>query len=99
MVQQFESAISRLGDSVNVEQAKTAVKRHRGKIAFFKKVGESPKAVSLYEPIGFHDGLYYKGCGIGFIVQWIPRIRGRIPLSVIHRLAACLASHFACLFA
>ena len=92
-VQQFEGAIGRLGDAVNVEQAEAAVKRHRRKIIFLEDVGESPIAVALHEPVGFHDGLDDEGRGIRFVMHRIARIRRRAPFRVIERPVAGLAAH------
>ena len=47
-MQQFESAVNRLGDPVKIQQSETAVKRNRGEIIFIENIAECPKAEALW---------------------------------------------------
>lgn len=57
VMKQLKSAIDRLWDTVNVEQAKASMKRHRRKIVLFEDVGEGPETIAVNKLVCLHHYL------------------------------------------
>jgi len=74
-VQQLECPVSRFRDSMQVQQAKPAVKRDRWEIVLGENVSESPKAIALDQRTRFHNNFGDEGGRERPIVQRIARIR------------------------
>ena len=83
LVQQLERAIGRLGDAMQIEQAKSPVKWHGRKIVLFKNIREGPEAVPLDQTARLQRRLCDKGRGVRFVVPRISRIGRGIPFGVV----------------
>ncbi len=93
-MEQLIGAVSGLGDPMQVEQAESAMERHRREVVLREEIGECPEAVSLDQSARLHHGLGHEGGGVGLVVQGVARVRGSVPFRVIDGPAPCLLMHF-----
>ena len=85
LAKQLERPIDRFGNTMQRQQAKTAMERRRRKVVLLEDIRESPEAIGIDDAADFHQCFCDEGCRIGFIMQMIMWVRRGVPLRIVER--------------